>query len=100
MKRWQAGKKTPIIDKWPVLQYGLELYMEAFYELNSDRPSAFSGLNSIPFSSICKFAEVYNLRGEDFEDLRFFIRKLDNLYLDWHEEKRPKKQNDKNKISF
>ena len=91
MTRWQAGKKTPVIDNWPELQPGLEVYLEAFYELCSDRPQAMSGISPIPFTSICKFAEAYGLRGEDFEDLRYFARVLDKAFIEWHEDRRPAK---------
>jgi len=59
-----------------------------------------SGIMPIPFSAICKYAEVYELHGEDFEDLRHFIRVLDNTLLQHHEQSSSKPKHSKNQISF
>jgi len=59
-----------------------------------------SGIMPIPFSAICKYAECYKIAGEDFEDLRHFVRVLDNTLLQHHEQKSSKPKSSKNQISF
>jgi hypothetical protein len=86
-ERWKSGKKTPVIEKWPKLQPGLELFWDAFLELNTDRPQGFSKPGPIPFTSIYHFATAYGIQDQDFEELRYFIRVLDSTWLKHHDGK-------------
>lgn len=55
-------------------------YIEAFQELSSCRPGGF-GISPIPFVAIIEYAKLYDIRGEDFEDFLYFIRKMDSELL-------------------
>jgi hypothetical protein len=73
--------------KAPVLENGLEFYLQAFFDLSSDRSRGFDQ-GPIPWSSIISYASHYGLDYEETEELLFFVRRLDNEYL--------KKANSKN----
>ncbi|MBS3777543.1 MAG: hypothetical protein KGY70_20285, partial [Bacteroidales bacterium] len=91
------------IEKWPELQPGLEFYKEAFHELCTDRPPAMSGVMSIPFSAINNYARAYRITGEDFEDLRYFVRIQDQALVEWKEERRQAEkgtQDKKGQVNF
>lgn len=75
--------KTPIPDRIlnkPKLLQGLELYLEAFYELNSDRNNGMS-MGKIPFTAIKQYADEYEFEGEQRECLFYFIRAIDNAIV-------------------
>lgn len=65
----------------PVLQQGLELYIEAFFDLDSERQVGFSIL-PIPWRSIVNYAQVYGFDDEQREDLIFLVRKMDNAHIE------------------
>jgi len=71
------GKVRPE-DVEPEISY-LEWYIEAFYELSSERQFGM-GIGPIPFSSIVTYAEVFEIN--DFDDFHYVIRILDKVYLD------------------
>lgn len=54
------------------------MYLEAFYELDTERTHGFA-LARIPWSKIIKYADRY---GYDEEEMLFFIRKMDDALLD------------------
>jgi hypothetical protein len=66
------------IANQPVLQGNLVCYLDAFYELDSERSHGMA-LARIPWSRIVKFGMHY---GYDIEELLFFIRKMDDAHLD------------------
>jgi hypothetical protein len=66
------------VAEQPVLQGNLIGYLDAFYELDSERSHGFA-LVRIPWSQIVKFGLHY---GFDVEELVFFIRKMDDAHLD------------------
>ena len=71
---------TPIPNRMlnaPKLMLGSEHYLNAFYDLDTERNFSVS-LSPIPWSSINKYAQAY---GFDDEELQFIIRKVDNAYL-------------------
>ena len=79
-----ARAKAPLPDRIanaPVLHQGLELYLDAFFDLDSDRQVG-QALLPIPWSSVIRFAEVYELDNEQRDDLLFFIRCMDNAHID------------------
>jgi hypothetical protein len=68
------------IKNKPKLRIGLEPYLDAFHELHTERQGGF-GLTQIPWSSIVKYTEVYELSGEAREDMLHFVRVLDDAYI-------------------
>jgi hypothetical protein len=66
------------IAKQPVLQGNLIGYLDAYYELDSERNHGFA-LARIPWSRIVAYGMHY---GFDVEELVFFIRKMDDAHLD------------------
>lgn len=73
------GIKVPeIIANPPKLQADLEIFLEAFYELDTERNHGM-GLARIPGSAIRTYAEEYGL---DKEETSFFIRKMDNHHIE------------------
>ena len=78
---FRAGQPMPErIANAPELRIGLELYIQAFFDLDSERSHAM-GLVSIPWSSINEYAKAFDFDAEQKEDLFFFIRKLDSSNL-------------------
>lgn len=80
------------IQNAPELMIGLQFYMMAFQQLNSDRGVAPDGRElPIPWSSIDRWADSHDIVGELKEDLHYHVRALDVAYLEYKESKRPKK---------
>lgn len=61
----------------PELPAGLQLYLQAFFELDSER----SELAPIPWSSIVQYAKAYELDEEQTQDLIDIIRKVDSAHI-------------------
>lgn len=77
----QAGAPLPDrIANAPELKLGLELYFQAFLDLDGERDSSM-GIAPIPWSKVKTYAEFYGFSKEQTEDLFFFIRKMDNAYI-------------------
>lgn len=83
------------------------MYWAAYLEVATDRPSNTSQVAPIPFSAICNYADRYGFYDEDFEDLRNFIRVLDNVFIEYYREEsastpktKGKKQKQKGKVIF
>lgn len=81
----RAGEPIPdrIANK-PRLRMGLELFLEAFFELEHERQylvgAAVQAL-PIPWHIINKYAEVHELTGDLYDDLLYFVRALDDAYI-------------------
>jgi hypothetical protein len=83
----RSGQPVPErIANAPQLRFGLQFYLQAFFDLDSDRQVGMS-LGRIPWSVVTKYAEVYRLTEEDTERLHYFIRAMDIAYLKWQQEK-------------
>lgn len=65
----------------PVLMQGLELYLQAFFDLDSERNVGFS-ICPIPWGSIVNYAQVYGFDDEQREDLIFLVRRMDVAHID------------------
>ena len=77
-----AGQPIPDrVANAPRLQPGLELYLNAFFDLDSERTHGFS-LSPIPWGSIFAYGQAYGLDKEQQDDLIYFVRKLDQAHLD------------------
>jgi hypothetical protein len=66
------------VSEQPVLQGNLIGYLEAFYELDTERDHGMA-LGPIPWSSIVAYAERY---GFDVEEMVYFVRHMDGAHLE------------------
>jgi hypothetical protein len=64
----------------PELKQGLELYFQAFLDLDGERDHSM-GVSPIPWSKVKEYAEFYGFDEEQTEDLLFFIRRMDNAHM-------------------
>ena len=71
----------------PELGMGLQLYMSAWMDLDSCRPSGLSE-GSIPWTAIQKYSEVYNFTEEQAEAAHYHIKYLDSVFFKFRAEKR------------
>jgi len=78
------------IQNAPQLQMGLELFFDAFLDLDGDRPPGWT-TSPIPWAVVKDYAKAYNITGEQRDDLVFFVRRMDRAYLG-HLEKKAKKK--------
>jgi hypothetical protein len=77
----QAGHPIPArILNAPELREGLQLYLQAFFDLDSERSHA-TAPTAIPWSSVQYYASTYDFNEEQAEDLHFFIRRMDSEHL-------------------
>lgn len=60
----------------PELFEGLQLYLQAFFDLDSERSHGM-GIMMIPWQSIRHYALAYEFSDDQSEDLMYFIRKMD-----------------------
>lgn len=60
----------------PELYEGLQLYLQAFFDLDSERSHGM-GITMIPWQSINYYAMAYEFTDDQKEDLMYFIRKMD-----------------------
>jgi len=62
------------------LDFGLQFYLNAFYELESERVVGLD-LGPIPRHAILNYARELGCDEEEFDDLYFFVRHLDVTFL-------------------
>lgn len=74
----------------PELINGLQIHLEAFFALDTERSHAM-GLTPIPWTAINAYALAFDICGEQREDLFYFIRRMDNAHLEKLKEKSPTK---------
>jgi len=79
------------IQNAPEMWIGLELYYGAFLDLNTCRPSGWS-VCPIPWTAIADYAVAHEIKGEQRDDLFYFIRYLDSAYLKYYEKKNKSKK--------
>lgn len=60
----------------PVLFPGLQIYLQAFFDLDFERSHSM-GATHIPFSSVVDYARAFEFDEEMTEDLIYFIRQMD-----------------------
>ncbi len=86
---FRAGAPMPDrIANAPTLQIGLQLYLQAFFDLDAERSHAMA-VTPIPWTSICAYAFAHNLDDEQREDLLFLVRRLDNAHMERLRKKHP-----------
>lgn len=78
-KRFNEKIPDRILNK-PTLFVSSRFFLDAFLDLDTDRPSSMGGLCPIPWSSIHRYAKAHELVGTDYEDFIFLVRRLDNAY--------------------
>ena len=85
----RSGEKLPdrIANK-PDLKPGLQLYLQAFFDLDAERTHALS-LTPIPWTAIKAYVEFYAFDLEQAEDAFILIRKVDNAHLQRLAKKNP-----------
>lgn len=88
---FQDGRQLPdFLQNEPELLPGLEVYLEAFWDLSTCRQMGM-GLGPIPWTSIENYITISGGDENFREDFHHLIRRLDQAYLAWC--------NDKNKES-
>lgn len=81
----KAGQPIPEkIRNAPTLGKGLEIFYNAFIELNSCR-SIGMDMGEIPWVAIAKYAEVHEFEGEQRDDLFYFAQALDSAYISYRQ---------------
>ena len=79
---YKRGQPLPeALGNAPELFQGLEWVYGAFQELSTCRLNGM-GLGSIPWTAIDRYADRYNIVGEDWEDFQYFIGEMDRAWLD------------------
>lgn len=63
----------------PELYKGLHLYLQAFFDLDSERSHSM-GITVIPWSAIHNYARAYDFSEEQKEDLIYFLRAMDTAH--------------------
>lgn len=87
---FRSGEQLPErIANAPELNLGLNLYLQAFFDLDSERSHAL-GLTPISWSSIASYAQAHSFDEEQTEMLFVTIRRMDTEHLKRLEKKQPK----------
>lgn len=87
---YMIGQPMPErIAKAPELNLGLEMYLQAFFDLDSERSHGM-GLTRIPWSSIADYAIAFEYDDEQTASLFHHIRSMDEENLKRLDEKLPK----------
>lgn len=73
----------------PELGPGLDFFYMAFLDLHSCRDLG-TVEGPITWLTIQRYSEVYNVTGEQREDLFYHVQQLDQAYLEWSREKSKK----------
>lgn len=79
------------IQDAPQLQLGLELFYDAFWDLNGCRTFGM-GMGPIPWTAIKDFAQAFEFDEEQFDDLYYYVRRMDDAYLKHHAPKKKGKK--------
>jgi hypothetical protein len=77
----RAGQQIPVrIANAPELHTGLELFVNAFFDLDTERQAGFS-VGPIPWSKVREYAIAYRFDEDLTEDLMYFVKALDNAHM-------------------
>lgn len=79
------------IQNAPILASGSDFYIEAFFDLGSERQIGF-GEGPIPTTAVLRYAKHYEMTSDEEADLLFFIKELDACYLKYQNKKNEKKK--------
>lgn len=83
------------VTKKPDIEF-LSFYLNAFSELGTCRHNGMA-VGNIPFTAIAEYAKIYNV--ENFEELLYIIRVMDNKYLELLDGKRKSVPDNRNEDS-
>lgn len=72
------GVAFEVLKPKPKVNLGLSIYLEAFFELDTERQIGMS-IGRIPWHCIVQYGHYYEM---NVEELLFFVRKMDDAYLD------------------
>lgn len=75
------GKAPDKFNESPDLRYGLELYYNAWFELDTERSHG-SGWTFIPWSSVVRYIEFYELNEDQAERMFAHIKAMDNAHIE------------------
>ena len=64
----------------PILKKGLDLYMQAFFDLDSERQVSMS-ISPIPWSSVANYSKFYKFDEYQTIALFYYIREMDNQHI-------------------
>ena len=77
----RSGEGLPErIANAPELRIGLNLYLQAFFDLDSERSHALAP-TPIPWLSISEYGKVFEFSEEQTEDLFYFVKIMDSEHL-------------------
>lgn len=77
----QAGKEIPDrIKNAPSLEIGLDLYLSAFFDLESDRQIGF-GIGPISWSVVNEYTKANQFDDEQRQKLQRYVKAMDSVYL-------------------
>jgi hypothetical protein len=71
----------------PTLEWGLELFYNAFFDLHTCRPIGMMEMG-IRWLDIKQYCILEGFSEEQTEDAFYFIKVMDNAYLSWREKQR------------
>lgn len=74
----------------PRLWLGSELFFDAFLDLQGDRSG--DGTGPIPWTCVNRYAREIELGADDRDDLHFYVRAMDEAWLEWYREKRKQEE--------
>lgn len=91
MQAVRAGRPIPEkILNAPVLNLGLELFLNAYLDLDCERSHSF-GPTPIPWTSVKQYCQFYDFDKELTNDVFYHVRKLDDFNLKRIEKKQSSK---------
>lgn len=86
----RSGQPIPDrIANAPKLRIGLRLFLQAFFDLDSERDQGW-GLGRIPWTAMRQYALFYELDQEQSDALIHFVQVMDTAFLKWAKDKGPK----------
>lgn len=86
-------RKRPLpeaIKNAPRLHIGLDLFFEAFIDLQGDRGGMGDG--RIPWTAVQTYCMVNDFEPDLAEDCHFYIRAMDDAWLKWAEARRERER--------
>lgn len=93
VERYEArGLEPPAHMFRPEIIPGAEVFIDAFWDLCEDRAIGFGAVGGITFSAIDRYGYRFGFEGEAFDDLFFFVKRID---LKWRELTKKRNPEDK-----
>lgn len=88
-ERAAQGFSTPSYDNRPHLLPGLDFYLQAYFDLQNDRPMGMA-VGPIPWSSIVTWAQINDMDADDLHELNYLIRAMERADRDYEQKKEKK----------